>query len=121
MSSNNGKKIEGVPVILSLEDARREAKGEAIKKDPEQLGAAGLKRPASKEFVLENATLIALGACRQTYEAMSTASSQQMATLESTLKQHMHEEFEARTLQGRLRRGMTWVWTLIYKGGQHGQ
>lgn len=75
--------------ILSLDEARAEATRRAAQKDPELIGEAGLKRNASKEFVLETATQIALGACQRTYDAMSEQQAEGLAKCEAMCLQHV--------------------------------
>lgn len=104
MSSNNGKRR-----ILTVAEATAEAKQEAAAGEP-LIGAAGLKRNASKEYVLETATTIALGACERVYNAMSDQSAGQMATLEQEIKRYIDD----RTFVGRLRRLWRWLRTPVF-------
>ena len=101
-SGNNGKRR-----ILSIADATEEAKQQAQAGEP-LIGAAGLKRNASKEFVIETATLIALGACERTYTAMGEQQAAAMDRLHADLMDAVQQFLERRTLMGRLRR--LWAW-----------
>lgn len=104
MSSSNGKRR-----ILTVAEATTEAKQQAEAGEP-LIGAAGLKRNASKEYVLETATSIALGACERVYNAMSDQSAQQMATLETEIKRYIDD----RTFVGRSRRLWRWLRTPVF-------
>ena len=106
MSSSNGKRR-----ILTVAEATAEAKQQAEAGEEPLIGAAGLKRNASKEYVLETSTSIALGACERVYNAMSDQSAQQMATLETEIKRYIDD----RTFIGRCRRLWRWLRTPIFE------
>jgi hypothetical protein len=100
MDSLNGKRR-----ILSVAEAQEEAKAEAMQSDPELLGPAGLKRNASKEYVLTAAAKIAMGACERTYNVMGA---QQALALEQ-IEAEFTRRLETYTLIGNLRRFARWL------------
>lgn len=100
MADLNGKRR-----ILSLSEATEEAKAEALQSDPELLGPAGLKRNASKEYVLTAAAKIAMGACERTYNVMGA---QQALALEA-IEAEFTRKMETYTLIGNVKRLARWL------------